>query len=285
MRNREEEHLCICRTEAERWLLPNERLDDLERNGLFLIQDLHGFRFGMDAVLLSGFASVRAGEQAVDLGTGSGIIPILLSAKTRGERFYALEIDPEAAQRAARSVLLNHLEQRVTVLCGDLKELLEKHPAPFALGEDALRETKQKEENRTVRLLPGQFQVVTSNPPYMKAAHGLQNPSPGKAAARHEVCCSLTDVCMAAARLLQSGGRFYMVHRPQRLAELIAALKAARLEPKRIRMVHPFADREANMVLIESVRGGREGMRVEAPLIIFEREGVYTPEITEVYGY
>lgn len=238
----------------------DERIDDLQRNGYRIIQKKKGFCFGMDAVLLSGFAQVREGEVAVDLGTGTGIIPILLEAKTKGKHFTGLEIQEEVAEMAGRSVRLNQLEDRVDIVRGDIKE------ASRLFGKAS-------------------FDVVTSNPPYMNDNHGLKNPDLPKAIARHEVFCTLDDVCREASLLLKSGGRFYMVHRPHRLAEIITALKTYKLEPKRMKLVHPFADKEANMVLIEAVRGGKSMMKVEAPIIVYKEPGVYTQEIYDVYGY
>ena len=238
----------------------DERIDDLQRNGYRIIQKKKGFCFGMDAVLLSGFAQVKEGEVAVDLGTGTGIIPILLEAKTKGKHFTGLEIQEEVAEMAGRSVRLNQLENRVDIVRGDIKE------ASRLFGKAS-------------------FDVVTSNPPYMNDNHGLKNPELPKAIARHEVFCTLDDVCREASLLLKSGGRFYMVHRPHRLAEIITALKTYKLEPKRMKLVHPFVDKEANMVLIEAVRGGRSMMKVEAPIIVYREPGVYTQEIYDVYGY
>ena len=238
----------------------DERIDDLQRNGYRIIQKKKGFCFGMDAVLLSGFAQVKEGEVAVDLGTGTGIIPILLEAKTKGKHFTGLEIQEEVAEMAGRSVRLNQLENRVDIVRGDIKE------ASRLFGKAS-------------------FDVVTSNPPYMNDNHGLKNPELPKAIARHEVFCTLDDVCREASLLLKSGGRFYMVHRPHRLAEIITALKTYKLEPKRMKLVHPFVDKEANMVLIEAVRGGRSMMKVEAPNIVYREPGVYTREIYDVYGY
>jgi tRNA1Val (adenine37-N6)-methyltransferase len=241
-------------------LKDNERIDDLQRNGYQIIQKQKGFCFGMDAVLLSGFAQVKPGERAVDLGTGTGIIPILLEAKYDGIHYTGLEIQEEVADMARRSVILNHLEDKVSIVTGDIKE------ASRLFGAAS-------------------FDVVTSNPPYMNDAHGLKNPDLPKAIARHEVLCSLDDVTREAARLLKPGGRFYMVHRPHRLIEIVTALKGYGLEPKRMKMVHPFVDREANMVLIEAVRGGKSMIKVEAPIIVYKEQGVYTDEIYTIYGY
>ena len=241
-------------------LKENERIDDLQRNGYQIIQKKDGFCFGMDAVLLSGFAQVKAEEKAVDLGTGTGIIPILLEAKYEGLHYTGLEIQEEMADMARRSVALNHLEEKVSIVTGDIKE------ASRLLGAAS-------------------FDVVTSNPPYMNDSHGLKNPDLPKAIARHEVLCTLEDVVREAARLLRPGGRFYMVHRPHRLIEIITALKEQKLEPKRMKLVHPFVDREANMVLIEAVRGGKSMIKVEAPIIVYKEPGVYTEQIYTVYGY
>lgn len=238
----------------------DERIDDLQRNGYRIIQKKKGFCFGMDAVLLSGFARVREGELAADLGTGTGIIPILLSAKTEGKHFTGLEIQEEMAKMASRSVALNGIGDRVEIVQGDIRE------ASQLFGKAS-------------------FDVVTSNPPYMNDAHGLKNPDLPKAIARHEVLCTLDDVVREASLLLKPGGRFYMVHRPHRLVEIIEALKRYKLEPKRMKLVHPFVDKDANMVLIESFRGGRSMMKVEAPVIVYQEPGVYTDEIYEIYGY
>lgn len=241
-------------------LKENERIDDLQRNGYKIIQKRDGFCFGMDAVLLSGFANVKQGEKALDLGTGTGIIPLLLEAKYQGIHYTGLEIQKEMAEMAARSIALNHLEDKIRIVEGDIKE------ASRLFGAAS-------------------FDVVTSNPPYMNDAHGLKNPDLPKAIARHEVLCTLEDVVREAARLLRPGGRFYMVHRPHRLIEIITALKERGLEPKRMKLVHPFVDKEANMVLIEAVRGGKSMIKVEAPIVVYQKPGVYMEEIYSIYGY
>lgn len=241
-------------------LKDGERLDELDRNGYRIIQDPKRFCFGMDAVLLAGFAKVKPGEKILDLGTGTGILPILLEARTKGVSFTGLEIQPESADMAARSVRLNHLENKVHIVNGDIRE------ADRLFGA-------------------GSYHVVTSNPPYMTDLHGIKNPNEAKAIARHEILCTLEDVVSQAAKLLAPCGRFYLVHRPFRLAEILTCLCSHGLEPKRMRLVHSYEDREPNMVLIEALKGGRSGMTVEKPLIIFEKPGVYRSEIREVYGY
>ena len=241
-------------------LKPGERLDDLQRNGYKIIQDPGRFCFGMDAVLLSGFAKVKPGERVVDLGTGTGIIPILLEARSKGASFTGLEIQPESADMAKRSVALNGLQDRIDIVEGDIKD------ASKIFGASS-------------------FHVVTTNPPYMTAQHGLTNLYEAKTIARHEVLCNLEDIIRESARLLMPGGRFYMVHRPFRLAEIISLMVQYRMEPKRMRLVYPYVDREPNMVLIEGLRGGKSRMTVEKPLIVYKEPGKYTDEIYDVYGY
>ena len=235
----------------------NERVDDLQ-NGFYVIQNQNKFCFGMDAVLLSGFARIRKGDHVLDMGTGTGIIPILLKSKTKGEHFTGLEIQEECADMATRSVQYNGLESAVDIVCGDIKE------AAGIFGAAS-------------------FDVVTSNPPYMIGAHGLQNPYMAKAIARHEVLCTLEDVVSQASKVLKDRGRFFMVHRPFRLAEIFSVLTRYKLEPKRMQLVYPYIDREPNMVLIEALKGGNSRITVEKPLIVYEKPGVYTKDILEIY--
>lgn len=237
-----------------------ERIDDLHRKGYQIIQKENTFCFGMDAVLLSGYAVVRPGERVLDLGTGTGIIPILLEAKTEGRHFTGLEIQGEMAEMAQRSIKLNHLEQKVEIIEGDIKE------ASQIFGGAS-------------------FDVITVNPPYMNDQHGLKNPVLPKAIARHEIMCTLEDIARETGKLLKTGGRLYMVHRPHRLIEIISMLTKYKLEPKRIKLVHPFVDKSANMVLIEAVRGGKSMVNVERPLIVYKEAGVYSDEIYKIYGY
>ena len=241
-------------------LLPGERIDELQRNGYRIIQNPERFCFGMDAVLLSGFARAKKHERCLDLGCGNGIIPILMEAKTEGKHFTGLEIQPESADMARRSVALNGLQDRIDIVEGDIKD------ASKIFGASS-------------------FHVVTTNPPYMTAQHGLTNLYEAKTIARHEVLCNLEDIIRESARLLMPGGRFYMVHRPFRLAEIISLMVQYRMEPKRMRLVYPYVDREPNMVLIEGLRGGKSRMTVEKPLIVYKEPGKYTDEIYYVYGY
>lgn len=237
-----------------------ERIDDLQRNGYQIIQNPQKFCFGMDAVLLSGFVRVKPGAAVLDLGTGTGIIPLLIEAKTQAAKICAIEIQEETADMARRSVMLNHLEKKIDIVTGDLKEADRFFDA-------------------------ASFDVITCNPPYMIGQHGLTNPDAPKAIARHEILCTLEDVVRTAAKLLKTGGNFCMVHRPFRLPEIMTVMVKYRLEPKRMRLVYPYADQEPNMVLIEGCRGGRPRMTVEKPLIIFREPNVYTDEVRDTYGF
>ena len=239
-------------------LKEGEHLDDLQ-NGFFIIQGEKSFRYGIDAVLLSGYAKVKTGERVLDLGTGTGILPILLAAKTPGKSFTGLEIQQKSADMAQRSVAMNHLEDRISIVQGDIREAVSIFGA-------------------------ASFDVAVSNPPYMIGHHGLTNPDPAVAIARHEILCSFRDIVEQTSRVLTDRGRFYLIHRPFRLAEILCILKEYRLEPKRMRLVYPFVDKEPNMVLVEACKNGNPRIQVEKPLIVYERPGVYTREIREIYG-
>lgn len=258
MINSEMEH--SWRQEGNILLRDDERIDDLQRNHYGIIQRKGTFCFGMDAVLLSGFARVRKGEKVLDMGTGTGIIPILLEAKTEGRHFTGLEIQEESADMARRSVAYNHLEEKVDIVTGDIKA--------------------------ASRLFPlASFDVITSNPPYMTDTHGIKNPEAPKAIARHEVLCTLEDLVRETSRLLRPGGRFYLIHRPFRLVEIFQTLTAYKLEPKRMKLVYPFVDKEPNMVMIEAIRGAKPMIKVEEPLIVYKEPGVYHDVIYDIYGY
>lgn len=236
-----------------------ERLDDLQIKGYGIIQNPKSFCFGMDAVLLSSFAKVKPREHALDLGTGTGILPILLKAKNEGAHYTGLEIQKESVSLARRSVKYNGLEKEIDVVEGDIRIASEIFGA-------------------------ASFQVITVNPPYMLGKHGLKNENEALYIARHEVLCTLDDVLRQSAKLLTPKGRFYMVHRPFRLPEILAKMSAYRIEPKRMRLVHPFVDKEPNMVLIEGLRGGKPRMKVEPPLIVYQRDGGYTEEVLRIYN-
>lgn len=240
-------------------LKPGERLDDLQIKGYEIIQHPGRFCFGMDAVLLSSFAKVKKGERALDLGTGTGILPILLEAKNEGSYYAGLEIQEESARMAQRSVEHNHLQGKIDIITGDIKE------AGALFGRDS-------------------FDVITANPPYMIGSHGLKNENEALYIARHEALCTLDDILRESAKVLKPKGRFYMVHRPFRLPEILAKMSAHRIEPKRMRLVHPYIEKEPNMVLIEGLRDGKPRMQIEPPLIVYEKCGEYTEELLETYG-
>ena len=240
-------------------LKENERLDDLCCNGYRLIQNTACFCFGMDAVLLSSWATAKKGDKVLDLCTGNGVIPILMHGKNEGITCTGLEIQETSYELAARNVAINELNGDINMVKGDVKEAMQ--------------------------LLGGSvYNVVTCNPPYMNENHGIVNPESAKAIARHEILCTLDDVVKAAAMCLKVKGHFFMVHRPQRLVDIFEAMRKYKLEPKRMQMVHPYTDAEANMVLIEAVKGGNSQLTVEQPLVVYNKDGSYTKELLKMYG-
>ena len=227
-----------------------ERLDDLQLSGYEIIQDPKRFCFGVDAVLLTDFVKVKQGERVLDLGTGTGVIPILLEAKTKGTHFTGLEIQEESAHMARRSVAHNHLQEKVDIVTGDIKEAAEIFKS-------------------------ASFDVITTNPPYMLDQHGLKNAADAKTIARHEVLCTLDDILRESAKILEeSKGRFYMIHKPFRLAEILTKMCQYRIEPKRLQFVHPYIDKEPTMVLIEGMRGGKSRVKVEPPIVLYKKADV-----------
>lgn len=240
-------------------LREGERLDDLQCNSLKIIQNPEKFCFGMDAVLLTSFINPHTGSHILDLGTGTGVIPLLLSAKTKANHIDALEIQADIVDMAKRSIQWNALEDRITIYQGDICQ------ASDQLGR-------------------GKYNMITVNPPYMTNQHGLKNPQLPKAIARHEILCTLEDVIRESHALLCPGGNFYMVHRPFRLVEILTTMTKHHIEPKRLRLVHPYIDKEPNMVLIEGVRDGKSRITIEPPLVVYEQNQEYTPEIHKLYG-
>ena len=244
--------------ERKKLILPGERLDDLQLKGLSIIQNPSGFCFGVDAVLLSDFAKAKSGAHIVDLGTGNGILPLLLSAKTRGTRITAFEIQEDVADMARRSVAYNGLDSRIQIIADDLRRAF-KH------------------------LNKSSVDVVVSNPPYVAGGGGLVHPRDAKAIARHEIHFTLEDVIRTASLLLKPGGAFYMVHRPSRLPDMVELMRRWKLEPKALRFVHPRRGQSPNILLIKGVRGGGAEMCVAPPLYIYSDEGGYDPEVLEIY--
>lgn len=242
-------------------IFPYERLDDLQLGGLKIIQNPKWFCFGADAVLLSDFAAggIRKNSFVMDLCCGNGIIPILLSAKCSASKISGVELMPEVAEMAQRSVQLNSLQDLVDIKRGDLAD------APQTFGR-------------------GVFDAVTCNPPYREAGGGIENPDDILAVARHEIKCSLSGIISSAAQILKSGGKLFMVHRPDRLADVLCLMRENKIEPKRLRFVHPKPSAAANMILIEGARCGRAKLKLEKPLYVYDENGNYTQEINEIYG-
>ena len=238
----------------------HERVDDLHRNGYLLIQDPARFCFGVDAVILTGFASVRKNEAVLDIGTGSGVIPILLAGKTQGARFDGIEIQSESADAARRSAALNGLADKIRIIEGDVK-------------------------NMPSLVTAASYDAVTSNPPYIRAGAGIPNGDAPRTIARHETLCTLDDVVRGAAWALKPQGRLYMVHRPDRLTDLLVTLRAHRLEPKTLRHVHSRVHKPPILVLVEAARGGKPSLVVPPPLIIYKDApgNAYTDEIHKIY--
>lgn len=239
-------------------ILENERLDELHRKGYKIIQDPNRFCFGMDAVLLSAFANVRKNEKVLDIGTGTGIIPILMEARYGGDNYVGIEIQEDVADMASRSVKYNNLEDKISIDNADVKDALKLYGSGF-------------------------FDVITTNPPYMTVDKGIVNPNDTKALSRHELSVTLEDIVSISSKLLKNKGRFYMIHRPARLVEIMNVMRKYNLEIKRIRMVHPYINKEANMVLIEAMHDGKPFLKVENPLIVYEKSGEYTKEVMDIY--
>ena len=242
----------------EQLVLPDETVDDLQ-NGFSIIQKKHSFRFGVDAVLLSDFADIKHKHSVIDLGTGTGIIPILIYSRKRPVEITAVEIQKDMADMAVRSIRLNGLEKIIKVLCMDIKD------APTLLGKS-------------------RYDCVVTNPPYMKKECGINNPSETKAIARFEILCSLEEILIAARELLKPGGKLFMVHRTDRLADIIYEMRNIGIEPKRIRFVHPSIGKRPNLLLIEGARGGNKELKFMDPLYIYDENGEYTEEIHRIYG-
>ncbi len=239
-------------------LLPHERIDDLQIKGFSIIQDTRGFCFGLDAVLLSSFPEIKKGDKVFDMCTGSGIVPILLAAKTDAASILGMEIMPEVANMAKRSVLMNGLSH-VEIVHGDIKTATE------VLGH-------------------GVFDVVTCNPPYKRASSGLVCADDMRTVARHEILCTLEDVISQGSGPLRFGGKLCMVHRPERLCDIVCLMRKYKTEPKRLRYVHPSPDKPPMLILIEGARGGREFLKTLPPLFVHDSEGNKTAEIEGIYG-
>jgi tRNA1Val (adenine37-N6)-methyltransferase len=222
-----------------------------------ILQNEEGYRFSMDALLVYSFVNLPRLKKIADLGAGSGVIGLLLARDYPKAAVTLIELQAGLAELAKENVALNNLQDRVSVVRADIKHL---EPTDFS------------------------FDLVVSNPPFRRPKTGKISPDDEKAAARHEIRMSLRDLTKAVSSLLRHHGRFCVIHLPERLAEIITAMRGDDMEPKRIRFVHSFADGDAKMVLIEAVKGGRTGMKVERPLVIYTPDGGYTDEMKAMYG-
>ena len=238
---------------------PNERVDFIHRKGYKIIQNPEVFCFGIDAVLLADFAKAKKSDQVLDIGTGTGIIPILMFARYENKSYVGIDIQEDMVEMAKRSMEMNNIENHIQVKCLNVQDIKSHYGA-------------------------GSFNIVTSNPPYMKGKAGLVSENQSKMIARHEITCSLEDIVKNAAYLLDNKGRFYMIHRPHRLVDIISLMRQYRVEPKRIRMVYPSKDKAPTMVLIEGIKHAKPELIVEPPLYVYGSKGQYTNEIYDIYG-
>ena len=241
-------------------LKENERIDDLEFKNLKIIQNKNGFCFGMDSVLLSDFdKNIKKDSKVLDLGTGTGIIPILLCGKTELKKIIGVEIQEEVAKMAKRSVVLNNLEERFEVINKNILELNTIY------------------ENQT-------FDVIVTNPPYKKKNTGIINENEKKIISRHEITAELEDFIKVSKDLLKDKGEFYMVHRPERLVDIISLMRKYNIEPKILRFVCPNEEKEPNLILIKGVKNAKTFLKIEKNLIVYNKNGQYTEEILKIYN-
>ena len=240
-------------------LKDNEQLDDLQIKGLEIIQNKSKFRFGTDAVLLSDYAKIKKGGRCLDLGTGTGIIPLLLTAKAEAKEIIGLDLQEDLCEMARRSVSHNNLIDKIQIVCGDIKNV----PRLF-----------DKES----------FENAVSNPPYMKNGSGFQSDDQSIAMSRHEIMCGIEDIAAAAEYLLKDKGMLTMVHRPNRLVDVLSTLRKHSMEPKTIRFVHPYAGKAPNLFLINAQKNTQPFLKVEDPLVMRRDDGEYTDEIYRIYG-
>lgn len=240
-------------------LKENERIDDLELKNLKIIQNKNGFCFGIDSVLLSDFAKeIKKESKIIDLGTGTGILPILLSAKTQNTKIIGVEIQEEVAKMANRSIILNSLQNRIEIICENIKNI------------------KQIYE-------PNSFDAIVTNPPYKKQGTGKINEQENKLISRHEITANLEDFVITAKYLLKDQGAIYMVHRPERLVDIFSLLRKHKLEPKTLKLVQPSKEKEPNLVLIKAIKNAKPFLKMEKPLYIYQEDGNYTEEILKIY--
>ena len=236
----------------------SQRIDTLKRSGYKIIQEKERFCFGIDAVLIANFAKANRGEEVFDLGTGTGIIPLLMSYDTNARHFTALEVQEQSAEMARQSVEMNNLQERISIVHGDVCNI------------------KDLFDSRVC-------EVVVSNPPYMTVEQGKTSPNDARSIARTEVLCNLRDVVGAASYLLKPCGRFYMIHRPNRLSEIFSLCKEFKMEPKRMQLIYPYVNKAVTMVMIEARKDARPDLIVEEPLIVYSEPGVYSEQVQRIY--
>ncbi len=240
-------------------LKENERIDDLEYKGLKIIQNTKGFCFGMDSILLSGYAkNIKKNAHVIDLGTGTGIISILLSKKTNAKKIIGIDIQEDVCDMAKRSVILNNLEDNIEIINEDIKEINKKFEK-------------------------ASFDVVVTNPPYKKINSGVINDNKAKLISRHEITANLEEFIKQSSYLLKQNGEMYIVHRPDRLVDIISILRKYSLEPKQMQIVYPRKDKEPNLILIKAVKNAKPFLRVDKPLYVYDNEGKYTEDILKIY--
>ena len=241
-------------------LKDNERIDDLQINNLKIIQNVHGFCFGIDSVLLSDFAKqIKNKSNVIDLGTGTGIISILLTAKINASNIIGVELQEQVADMAKRSIILNNLQSKINIINEDIRKL-----------------------DKILNI--GYYDAIVTNPPYMKKDSGLQNENNTKLISRHEVECTLEDIARVSYKLLKDNGEIYMVHRPDRLVDIMEIFRKYRLEIKEMRLVFSNIDSQANLVLIKAVKNGKSFLKIHKPLYIYQEDGKYTNDILEIYN-
>ncbi|EJO5346138.1 tRNA1(Val) (adenine(37)-N6)-methyltransferase [Clostridium botulinum] len=237
----------------------DETLDDLQLKGIHVIQKKEAFRFGIDAILLANFPKIKNGFKIVDLCTGTGIIPFILAGKTNASNIIGIEIQKEIVDMAKRSIKYNNLSKKIKFIEGDLKDI------------DLLKGIEKVD-------------VVTVNPPYKTQGTGIINVNDRNAISRHEICCNLDDVVKAGKILLKDRGRFYMIHRPDRIVDIMNVMRKYHIEPKLIRTIHPSVDKSPSMVLIEGQKNGGKFLKWDNPLYIYDENNNYTDEVKKIYG-
>lgn len=239
-------------------LNPGEKIEDLDIKGLKIIQNKEWFCFGIDAVLVADFANVKHKDKVVDFGTGTGIIPLLIEGRYSPKEIIGVEIQEEVAEMAQRSMELNNLSDKIKIINEDIKNYK--------------------------NIGCGIYDVAVCNPPYKKNDTGLKNPTDKKAISRHEILITLEDIMLSASKVLKSGGKLYMIHRPERLSHILIDLDKYGFAPRRLRFVHPKLGKKPTMLLIEAIRSGGDFLSIDHPLYVYNEDGSYTDEINEIYG-